>query len=164
MPIVSEVKGDIVKLALAGKYKAIVQGCNCLCVMGSGLAPQIKKAWPEVYEADCKTERGDRSKLGKFTSHHDTEVDVRIFNLYTQFAFDRIKGKHDVDYEAVAMVFKRLNTVIPSIERNAWRCDDRKVGIPMIGSDLAGGHWQAIKVIIDLVTPNLDIELVIYQP
>jgi O-acetyl-ADP-ribose deacetylase (regulator of RNase III) len=163
MPIVSEVKGNIVKLAQAGQYKAILQGCNCKNAMGSGLAPQIAKAWPEAYAADQATVSGDMSKLGKYTFFHDTEVDVLIFNCYTQFGYDRLIRGHAVDYKAVATVFKSLNSLLASIDRNAKEPDYRVVGIPMIGAGLAGGHWQAISTIIDLVTPDIDIELVIYQ-
>ena len=164
MPIVSEVKGDLVALAKAGQYKAIVQGCNCHCVMGAGLAPQIKKAWPEAYEADQKTVRGDKDKLGKFTYHYDGSSDVFVFNLYTQYGFERKPGVPDVNYQAVAEGFKRINAMVNSVGRNLDYQDIRKVGIPLIGAGLAGGHWEAIKAIIDLVTPDIEIELVIYDP
>jgi O-acetyl-ADP-ribose deacetylase (regulator of RNase III) len=165
MPIVSRVGGDIVKLGKAGQYKAVVHGANCKNTMGAGLAPQIAKAWPGAWEADQRTIRGDRGKLGMYTCYHDETVDVRVFNLYTQFGFDRTKvGDHNVDYEAIARVFKSLNSLLPSIDNNKQVLDVRKVGIPTLGAGLAGGHWQAISTIIDLVTPNIDIELVTYIP
>jgi len=38
--------------------------CNCFCTMGSGVAAAIKAKYPEAYDADCKTKKGDRTKLG----------------------------------------------------------------------------------------------------
>lgn len=163
MPIISEIKGDLVKLGKEGRYKAVIHGANCFCTMGAGIAPQIKKAWPEAYEADQKTVSGDKSKLGKFTYHYDENALVFVINMYTQFGFDRKPGQPDVNYKAIAEGFARLNTMMNSITRNADSPDYRPVGIPMIGAGLAGGHWEAIKTIIDLVTPSINIELVIYE-
>lgn len=36
--------------------------------------------------------------------------------------------------------------------------DVRNIGIPMIGAGSVGGHWFAIKTLIDLVTHDLVIE------
>lgn len=164
MPIVSTVEGDLIKLAQSGQYKAIAHGANCFCVMGAGIAPQIKKAWPEAYEADKRTQSGNRDKLGKYTMYHDTARDVMVFNAYTQYGGALIEGQHNLDYQAVATVFKSLNSLIYSAKRNDHSPDVRKVGIPMIGAGLAGGHWEAIKTIINLVTPDIEIEVVVYKP
>ena len=43
------IKGDLIKLAQAGEFDVIVQGCNCFNTMGSGLAKQIKAEIPEAY-------------------------------------------------------------------------------------------------------------------
>ena len=40
-----EIKGDIIKEALSGKYDVVGHGCNCFCVMGAGLAPQMAEAF-----------------------------------------------------------------------------------------------------------------------
>ncbi len=162
MTIQTTVKGDIVKRAQEGKYKAIVQGCNIFNCMGSGLAPQIARAWPEAQAADNATLAGDVSKIGKFTFHRDQLNDCYIINGYTQAEFGTHKVQ--VDYGAVANVFRSLNTFIPAINRNSEVYDPRPVGIPMIGAGLAGGHWEAIKIIINLVTPDIELELVEYQP
>ena len=58
------IRGDLVQLALAGKFDVIVHGCNCMCTMGAGIAKQIKQKFPEAYRVDCQTKKGDRSKLG----------------------------------------------------------------------------------------------------
>lgn len=165
--IVSTVKGNLIVNAQQGMYKAIVQGCNCFCVMGAGLAPQIAKAWPLAEIADNATVRGDLSKLGSYTQHFDEDRNLRVINMYTQGGTRGTNGNTtfaalnpDVNYKAIAKGFACLNDT----QTDRFRSDCRKVGIPLIGSGLAGGHWEAIKTIINLVTLDLDIELVIYEP
>lgn len=152
MPITSETEGDLVELALRGKsskYSHIIHGCNCFCTMGAGIAYLVRKKWPGAYKADLKTTHGDPTKLGDFSYYYDKGVDLFVVNAYTQYRYGR--GRL-VDYEAVASVFTKLNKFVKE--------KDRPVGIPRIGAGLAGGHWEAIETIINLTTPNLDIELV----
>lgn len=156
--IISTVSGNLVTNAQQGMYKAIVHGCNIYCTMGAGLAPQIAKAWPEAEVKDkILTISGDWSKLGQFTAHQDIDRNCRIINMYTQGGYGR--GKVNVEYKAIAKGFKSLN----DCQTPQFKKDTRKVGIPMIGAGLAGGHWEAIATIIDLVTPDLPIELVIFK-
>lgn len=161
MPIVSTVEGNLIALAQEGKYRAIIQGCNCWCTMGSGLAPQIAKAWPQAEVADNQTEKGDRTKLGDCSYHRDSDLDMFIFNMYTQFGFG--EKPYSVNYEAIRDGFYGINVMFKRLDQFDG-AESRPIGIPMIGAGLAGGHWEAIKTIIDLVTPDVDIELVVYKP
>ena len=43
------VRGDLIKLALAGKFDVIIHGCNCMRAMGAGIAKGIKATCPEAY-------------------------------------------------------------------------------------------------------------------
>jgi O-acetyl-ADP-ribose deacetylase (regulator of RNase III) len=36
-------RGDLIELAKAGEFDAIIQGCNCQCRMGRGIALTIKQ-------------------------------------------------------------------------------------------------------------------------
>ena len=157
--ITSTTKGDLVLNAQQGIYKAIVQGCNIYHTMGAGLAPQIAKAWPDSKVVDSETNYGDFTRLGTVSEHLDIDRNCRIINMYTQDGYGRVPVVY-ADYNAIATGFKLLNDT----QSEQFKRDTRKVGIPMIGAGLANGHWQAIKVIIDLVTPDLPLELVVYQP
>lgn len=157
MPINETVQGNLITLAQEGKFCAIVQGCNCFNAMGAGLAPQIAKAWPGAEAVDSATVRGDHEKLGKLTYYTDDSLGLLVVNGYTQYSTGgRAKGLPDIDYKAVADVFFILN--------RSSHLQSGTVGIPQIGAGLAGGHWEAIETIINLVTPNLDITLVEYEP
>lgn len=161
MPIINTVEGDLIKLAQEGRYDGIAQGCNIFCTMGSGIAPQIAEAFPIARWVDNLTKYGDVTKLGTISNgvHPlSKEKNIVIYNLYTQAEFGApANGVHNVDYTAVAECFTELN-------RRLKDCEGFLLGIPAIGAGLAKGHWQAIEVIINLCTPDIDIELAIYKP
>jgi hypothetical protein len=62
------VRGDLVKLALDGSFEVIIDGCNCQCAMGAGIAKAIKQAFSEAYHADKATGKGSRTKLGSLST------------------------------------------------------------------------------------------------
>lgn len=154
------VDGDLIKLAKEGKFNVIVHGCNCLCNMGKGIAPQIKYNFPGTYEADLKTIKGDKSKLGTYSyntleNFHGPNKSLTVINAYTQYHYRRNYRDTDinVDYEAIEKVFTKLNK----------DCRGCKIGIPKIGAGLAGGDWDIIEGIIKRVTPDLNITVVNYK-
>ncbi len=61
------VEGDLVALARAGRFDAIVHGCNCFCDMEAGIARAIARAFPEAHAVDRATQAGDAGKLGTVT-------------------------------------------------------------------------------------------------
>lgn len=141
-------KGNLVELALRGRFNAIVHGCNCFCQMGAGIAKTIKQTWPEAYKADQKTIIGDKNKLGTY-SFYKSPFCI-IINAYTQYNYGR--KKINVNYPAIEKVFTLINKDFAG----------KTVGIPKIGAGLAGGDWDKIETIINKVTPNLNIILIEY--
>lgn len=139
-----KVKGDLIELAQQGHYDAIVHGCNCFCTMGAGIAKQIKAEFRAAYLADCRSVKGDRAKLGHYTSadfqiHIPGIANTRqlfVINAYTQFDYKGAGVK--VDYSAIEQVFRRINLDFKGSH----------IGIPLIGAGLAGGNWSIIEKII----------------
>jgi O-acetyl-ADP-ribose deacetylase (regulator of RNase III) len=133
------VQGDLLRFALDGKFDVIVHGCNCQCQMGKGIAFSIKQQFPEAYDADLKTTKGDRSKLGSFTSAQIERPPARfvIVNAYTQFDYrgDGVLA----DYDAIRSAFRLVKE----------RFGGRRIGYPKIGAGLAKGDWNVIEAIID---------------
>jgi len=129
------IKGDLIKLALEGKFDVIIHGCNCFCTMGAGIAKDIKSEFPEAYEADLKTEKGNKDKLGTYSNAiiERSAYKIIIINAYTQYHH---KGRRmKADYEAIRSVFKKIKSNYPG----------RKIGYPKIGAGLAGGDWNIIS-------------------
>lgn len=148
------VKGDLISLALEGKFDVIVHGCNCFCTMGGGIARVIQEEFPEAYAADLVTAKGDRNKLGSFSSATVTRNnrEITVANGYTQFHFHGTDVL--VDYHAVRRLFVKIKKTFSG----------KRIGYPKIGAGLAGGDWQIISAIIDEELAGEDHCLVVYAP
>ena len=144
-------QGNLITLAYAGIFDVIVHGCNCFNTMGSGIALEVKNRIPGAYQADLRSIKGYKLKLGCYTSYHDSRSKFTVVNAYTQYTHDaRTKP---CDYDAIRKVFTKLNSDFKN----------SVVGIPKIGAGLAGGDWERIEAIINEVTPDLSIILVEYN-
>jgi O-acetyl-ADP-ribose deacetylase (regulator of RNase III) len=125
--------------------------------MGSGVAPLIANAFPYAREADNKTIKGDRSKLGTFSlgsgsrmSHPD------VYNLYGQYSYGgRNRGQMDTSYGALgsALTMMALDIDLPHLT---------KVGLPKIGAGLGGGDWDYIAHMIEDTLCKVGCEVTIY--
>lgn len=147
------IKGDLLALAQKGKFDLIVHGCNCFCAMGAGIAKSIKQMFPEAYEADVKTVKGDKTKLGEISWAEITSNAGKliIVNGYTQFDW---KGSgQKADYEAIRSVFRKIKS----------RFSGLRIGYPAIGAGLAGGDWNIISKIIDEELENENHTYVEYR-
>lgn len=130
------IKGDLVRDAQ--DFDVIAHCCNCFCTMGAGIAPQIKAKFPEAYEVDCKTAKGDINKLGTISYTENTKPIV--VNLYGQYDYTgRRSGKMDLDYDAL-----RKSLVLMQ-----EKFKGKMMAMPKIGAGLAGGDWKKIEGIIE---------------
>lgn len=138
-PTGKEKDGDLIAMAIEGRFDVIVHGCNCFCSMGAGIAHAIQAKFPEALAADLLTIKGDRNKLGFFSSTTVTENgnEFIIVNGYTQFHHSG--NPPFVDYDAVESLFARIKKEFTG----------KRIGYPKIGAGLAGGDWSRIKGIID---------------
>lgn len=131
--------GDLLHLALTNHFDVIIHGCNCQHTMGKGIALSIKQQFPEAYEADLRTPKGDRAKLGTISTAeiHRPPAHFTVVNAYTQFHY---RGQGPLaDYDAIRRAFRQVKQQFPA----------RRIGYPKIGAGLAKGHWPTIVAIID---------------
>ena len=166
MPIINTVKGDLITLAKQGEFDGIAHGCNCFHAMGSGIAPQIAKAFPEAEVADNRTKYGSKDKLGSYSSAltlSDKGHALTVFNIYSQY-YMGVKP-YSISYEAIHQAFSSINNDLTSFSTKKYFSTGElyNLGIPMIGAGLGGGHWEAIELLINMATPNIDITLVKYN-
>lgn len=144
------ISGDLIALAMSGHFDAIVHGCNCFCTMGAGIAKAIRAEFPEAYVADKQTTKGDRFKLGTYSSATVTTNghSLTIVNAYTQFHY-RGRGVK-VDYDAVTSCFAAISKDFTN----------QRIGLPKIGAGLASGDWNRIAEIIDRECGDQDVTVV----
>ena len=143
-------KGDLIHLALAGHFDVIIHGCNCFCTMGAGIAKQIQTLFPKSYQADLQTGKGDKNKLGTYSSVEieNSDNNFTIVNAYIQYDFSGYGVL--VDYKAVKNVFFKISSDFAG----------KSIGYPKIGAGLAKGDWNKISEIINIELKNQDHTLV----
>lgn len=180
-----EREGSLITLALEGNFDVIAHGCNCQCIMGAGIAPQMAKAFGcNKYYKEGDSYIGNIDKLGTidyaytYLKGEESKVEypnpytytvpkinnvleadgwkkLSIVNAYTQFDITGRKiGKRDLDYEALTLCMRKINHIFAG----------KHIGLPMIGSHLAGGDWNIIKKIIQDELKNCLVTVVIYKP
>lgn len=167
----NEIDGDLIKLAKEGKFDVIAHGCNCQCVMGAGIAPQMAKAFgANEFALEAPIFRGSMNKLGsidfqivgvkdgKVYAGWDSDAQMHrlaVVNAYTQFDFTgRRTGGIDLDYEALTLCMRKMNHAFKGTH----------IGLPQIGCGLAGGKWDIVRNIIQAELSDCKVTIVNYKP
>jgi O-acetyl-ADP-ribose deacetylase (regulator of RNase III) len=166
----SYTKGDLIKLAKQGSFDAIAHGCNCFCKQEKGLALGMRQQFDTnnatKYPLEGSGFYGDINKLGQvqhslygtlfnqITNRYDKYV--AVYNMYTQYRYDQV-GK-PFDYDAFTLCLRKLNHSLGSAEKT------NHIGLPMIGTHLAGGDWDKIEKIILKELKDCTVTIVEYEP
>ena len=129
------IEGNLIKLAKQGKFDIIVHGCNCFNTMGAGIAKSIKDEFPEAWNVDQSTVRGEKSKLGTFSIA--VTPSVIVVNAYTQYATSR--GDDVFEYA-------KFEEVLASLYE---KYKGAHFGLPLIGCGLAKGDESKILALIE---------------
>lgn len=136
--------GNLIQLADQGNFDVIIHGCNAFTTMSGGIAAAIAHRAPQAFVVDCKTKKGDRTKMGTYTRSFVCDANAikgyTIINAYTQYTFwDR---NDMLDYVALKTVFEKIKQDYDST------VNIPRIGIPLIGAGLACGDWDEIEAII----------------
>ncbi len=133
-----EVKGDLFDPAWG--FRAIAHGCNCMGVMGAGIAKQVANKWPSVlkiYKDECL--RGNFT-LGKY---HGVAVDYFesgdlfvVFNLASQ----HLPGPN-ADIQA-------LEESLHGALRDCAAIGIPVLGVPEIGCGIGGLEWDDVSAVM----------------
>lgn len=134
--------GNLIDMAEAGDFDVIIQGCNCMCAMGGGIAREIAERYPLCAEIDRLTERGEHMKLGNWTEF-DTGHFI-ILNAYTQY--DVSRSRDVFEYTAFQLI----------LEKVAHAYGTLRIGLPYIGMGLAGGDPKWIMPMIEHFAKKID--------
>ena len=147
----SEVKGDLIALANAGAFHAISHGVNCFSRMTGGLAlAMVKEFGCDKFPLEDASRIGDSTKLGKidWEVRFPSSKRVIVINSYTQFK----PGKNG-DYEAIRSCMKEINKIF----------NGKHIGLPQIGSGIAGLNWDLIKPIIIEELKDCKVTVVVFE-
>lgn len=174
-----EITGDIIAFADEGNCDVVIQGNNCFCTQGAGLAPQFVRAFSsDKFPMEHPSTAGDINKLGQIdyasfyvkkgagklvytTDKTDSSrlkngyKRVRAVNCYTQYGFGanhKNGTKAPIDYEALTLCLRKINHTFKGMH----------IAVPQIGCGLAGGDWNIVKKIIQQELKDCDVTVVIY--
>lgn len=142
----------------------VLHGCNASGhAFASGFAGQVRTKHPFAYEAYTAAHRSRPLKLGDVITA--LEDDVLIFNGITQERYGpRGTGKYVSD-EAVAGVIRNVDRLAEASQRGDLQLAAigpiTAVAMPKIGSDLGGGDWTTIAMII--ATYSIHFQPVVYM-
>ena len=150
-----EIDGDLIALARKGEFDVITHGCNCMSNMGAGLAPHMARAFGcDRFKLEFVGLRGDINKLGQIDYKEcaiSPEKSITVVNSYTQYIPSAVAKP--LDYEALTLCMRKIN----------HRFKGKRIGLPKIGSGLAGGDWDRIKQIIQEELTDCDVTVVMFK-
>ena len=142
--------GNLITAAQECEVDVIIHQCNCFVNMGSGIAPQIKQAFPAAWAADQATTKGSAAKLGTFSV--GTEGELLVFNAYGQFGYwKKDNGEINTNYTALDAALRSIAEYLKVTNPNA------KIGLPKIGCGLGGGDWSVVSKIIEESLGEYDV-------
>jgi O-acetyl-ADP-ribose deacetylase (regulator of RNase III) len=176
------IEGDLIKLALEGKFDVIAHGCNCFCTMGAGIAPQMAETFGcDNYPMESIEFKGGINKLGQIDydyynlcinsttnefkifqhsiirtqfKHWDCLKILTVINAYTQYNFKNNSSNRTLlDYEALTLCMRKINHIFKG----------QHIGLPQIGCGLAGGDWDKVKNIIETELCDCNVTIVKFK-
>lgn len=139
------ITGDVFK----AKCQYLMHVANLFHTWGAGFVVPLKKLYPEAFEADKQTKKGDGHKLGYYSSAVVNNGQLNIINLYAQTGIgnngDPLNRnlQYDFLYDSVYRLCKEisLNDTKESIV----------IACPKIGCGLGGGTWSIIQAILQAI-------------
>lgn len=128
----------------------IAHQTNCMGVMGSGLAKQIREKYPKVFE-----EYQSYINKYKFVTLGSFQIinvgnNKYIANLFGQYGYGR--NKQYTDYKALEEALFSLKVCCKE--------NNKSVALPYnLGCGLAGGNWDIVYKIIEEVFSDYDVTI-----
>lgn len=158
------VKGDVLSPLKVHENQFIVipHCCNNLGVMGAGVALTLKKKTPSgvqpYFDAIKESENGLKNRLGEVFCGMARE-DIMIANMIGQDGCGFKDGRPPVKYWALLQAMQQTHTMA------GIRADGRPVvyHCPKFGSDLAGGDFRLIQLLIEETWVDRGCDVVIYE-
>lgn len=169
--MVKILKGDL----LESDCQYIAHGVNCQGAMNSGIAGQIRKKWPKVYDAymqrfaEYEFIRSDLLGQIQHVNVKDGDIDKVVFNVFTQYSYGRDPSVRYVNYAAV---YRGLSEVAKFVSDhgldNRWHgYASVPIGIPWIGCGLANGEKSIVREILEMIEKSQqnipEIEFHVYE-
>lgn len=143
--MIKYIEGDVLAAPIA-RTTVLMHVCNNQYVMGAGIALQIAKKWPRVYEMYKLHKTLELGTCQWVTA----DKDLVVVNMIAQ-TLEWVDNKPPLSYEALQNCLSEIAEVA--------RHDDLVVRAPKIGSYLAGGEWKIIEKMIETTFTDIEVEI-----
>lgn len=179
------IKGDLIKLALAGEFDVIVHGVNCFCVQKAGIAKQMAETFltsdSSLFKEEHFSRAGNINKLGNIEiasylrtipgtnkdggvminyasaiALYPNEKSVHIVNAYTQYYHLR----NLPEGETRPFSYTAFALVLKKLNHIF---KDKHIGMPWIGCGLGGADKQHVAMLIKKNLTDCKVTVVEYE-
>ena len=128
---------------------AIAHGVNCQGVMGAGIALEVKRRYPDLFEKykkmcfEFKDENSTLTEfpLGTLYPYRVPNTNLHILNCFTQVDTAKGPGVVAISYQAIFTSFLVAGCYC---KENGIK----ELAIPQVGAGLGGGNWKIIYQLI----------------
>ncbi|MBQ7774430.1 MAG: macro domain-containing protein [Lachnospiraceae bacterium] len=134
------------------KADIICHQCNCQGVMGSGVAAEVKKRYPEVFKAYREDFEEGKLVLG-YVNFAEAKTGQIIANLCGQekYGYD---GKQYTHYEELQECFHKVVAYAEKLEKRPV------IAFPYLMScHRGGGDWNVVSKMIEDTFQEFDVEI-----
>lgn len=128
---------------------AIAHGVNCQGVMGAGIALEVKRRYPDLFEKYkkmCLEYKDEYSTITEFPfgtmqPYRVPNTNLHILNCFTQHDTAKRRGEVAISYQAI---FTSFSVAGAYCKENGIE----ELAIPQVGAGLGGGNWKIIYQLI----------------
>ena len=146
------IKEDIFKALETDAIQVMMHVCNNAGVMGAGIALEVKKRYPDAYDAYINY---GIENHGLYLATISTSS--RVINLHAQDGYGRKDGWRYLNYESL---YGSLAAAREWCEKNSIV----SVGVPYgMGANRAGGDWAVVCAMVESTFANSGITINIYK-
>lgn len=123
----------------------LVHGCNSHGIMGSGVAAQVRKIYPEANDVYVKRHRQEGLIVGSVIPTWIEPGKLCIINGITQKDMGPDSDTVYASYPGIFAVFLQVQAMVAE--------NPLPVHFPLIGCGVANGDWKIVARIIDEALP-----------
>lgn len=149
------IDGDIIEHVKQNKGCFMMHVCNNKGVMGSGVALQVKKAFPQAYMDYKDTCNGLIEAGGHYT------MSKPVINLIAQDGYYGYQGDYT---KRVFLNYDWLEKSVKDSLHYLEYIDYKDVAVPLkMGSDRAGGDWDKVLEIVEKYCRKYELNLTVVR-
>ena len=142
-------KGNIFDL----ECEAWVNPCNCIAVMGAGLALSFKKRFPQMYKSYVQFCKDGNLRPGSLhTWENPKDFPKYVINF---------PSKDDLSPSKMEYIASGLGALKQLIREK----EIKSIGIPALGSGLGGLDWSEVKIYLEAFALELpSVKITFFEP